>query len=862
MRLYRALLHLYPSGFRTEYGNELCRVFAARRRDATNPASVLALWISAAADVAVNAALVHADILWQDLKYTARTLGRAPGFAVTAVLVTALGIGANTAVFSVTDQVLVRPLPYPDSQRLVKLWQSEMDYSRIELSPANYRDWRRMSTSFDVMAAWSENSMNLVGRGEPQRIDSAAVTADLLPVLGVQPVLGRLFGAEDDRAGAPGTVILSYGLWQRIFGAEREAIGSTVRLNEQMYTVIGVLPAGFSFPRREIDAWTTIRFGPDDFEDRTDNYIYVLGKLKAGVSLDQARSEMSVVTAQIAREYPREHSQTRATVVRLRDEVSRQARLLLAALFGASLCVLLIACTNLANLLLARALARRREVTVRAALGAGRERLVRQLLTESLVLALLGGGLGVAVAVVAVPLLAALVPTTLPIGDATIDGRVLAFAAVLTALTGVGFGVVPALRICSGSDLSALREGSRGGVGGQKERLRAALVTAEVMASVVLLISSGLLIRALLKVQATDPGFRTQGVLAVHTPLPMTAYGKTARRVDLYSRILADVRSLPGVTHAAYVTGLPMKMGGGIWPVQVAGAPDILARSENPATLRYVTPGYFETLGIPLLRGRDVAESDTIDAQAVAVVSESLVRRHWPGQDPIGRQFNFALKDRVVVGVTADVRVRGLERQSEPQVYVPYKQVPDDSIIFYAPKELVIRSASEPATLAAAVRGIVRKADPDLPIAAVRTLQEVVDADSAPRLTQIRVLAAFTALAVLLAGLGLHGLLSFAVSQRIPEIGVRMALGAGSSDILKMVLGQAFVLAAIGGSVGLVLAYAAGRAMEALLAGVGPADAVTFAVAVALAMLMTLSGSLVPAMRAVRVDPTTAIRSE
>jgi putative ABC transport system permease protein len=863
MRVYRALLRLYPAGFRAEYGEELCRIFATRLRDAGGAVSVLALWLTAAADVVGNAVLVHWDILRHDLRYTARTLGRAPGFAATAVLVTALGIGANTAVFSVTDHVLVRPLPYPDAHRLVKLWEQQLDYSRIELSPGNYRDWRRMSASFEAMAAYWEISRNLVGRGEPERVESAAVSADLLPLLGVRPLVGRLFTAEDDAEGAPGTVLLSYGLWQRLFGGGRDVVGATVRLDDETYTIVGVLPASFSFPHRETQVWTTTRFRPDDFVDRTNNYLNVLAMLKPGVSIEEARAEMAVVTGRLAQEYPREHGQTAANVITLRGELSRQSRLLLAALFGASFCVLLIACTNLANLLLARAMTRRREVTVRAALGAGRERLVRQLLTESLVLAALGGGLGVAAAAAAVPLLSALVPAALPIGEiSTIDGRVLVFAAVLTTLTGIAFGVVPALRICSGTDLSGLREGARGGVGGRRQRLRSALVTAEVAASVVLLISSGLLLRALARIQATDPGFRADGVLAVATPLPMVKYGATARRAELYSRILSEVRALPGVTHAAYASGLPMKMRGGIWPVQAEGAPQEVARSRYPASLRFVTPDYFGALGIPLRRGRDVAESDTFEAPFVVVVSESLVRRHWPDQDPLGRRFTFAFRERSVVGVAADVRVRGLERDSEPQVYVPYKQVPDDSVIFYAPKELVIRSSSEPAPLAAAVREIVRKADPELPIADVRTIREVVAADSAPRLTQIRVLAAFAALAVLLAGLGLHGLLSFAVSQRVPEIGIRIALGAGSRDILGMVLRQAFVLAAIGGSLGLVLAYVAGRAMETLLAGVGPGDVVTFAAAAALALMMTLSGSLVPALRAVRVDPTTAIRAE
>jgi predicted permease len=571
---------------------------------------------------------------------------------------------------------------------------------------------------------------------------------------------------------------------------------------------------------------------------------------------------MAVIAQRLEREYPQENAQTGVTVSTLRDEASRQSRLLLAALCGASICVLLIACANLASLLLARALARRGELTVRAALGAGRERLARQLVTESLVLAVMGGVLGVLLAALAVPLLAVLAPTYLPVGEATaLDRRVLGFAALVTGLTGLGFGVFPALRLGRDTDIGGLREGARGGLGGPRERLRAALVGAEVTAAVVLLISCGLLIRALWRVQATDPGFRTEGVLAVQTPVSMPKYASTTRRVGLYSEVLSGVRALPGVDGAAYISFLPMVMGGGIWPVQVEGAPRE-SSGQRAASLRFVTPDFFRTMGIPLRAGRDVRESDTADAPFVAVVSESFGRRYWPGQDPLGRRFNFGLADRIVVGVVGDIRVRGLERESEPQVYLAYKQVPDGSIWFYVPKELVIRSTSDAAPLAAAVRRIVRKADPELPIGGVRTLQEVVDADTAPRQTQLRLLGAFAALALLLAGIGIHGLLSFAVSQRRPEFGLRRALGARSGDILRMVLREGIVLAAAGSALGVFLANAAGHAMEALLAGVPPGDTLTLLAAATVALLMTVSGSLVPAIRAVRVDPTTALRVE
>jgi predicted permease len=863
MRVYRALLRLYPAAFRVEYGDELCRVFAARCAGATRAWEVPALWLDALADTLVNAARVHWDLLRQDLKYAVRTLLRAPGFTVTATLVAALGIGANTAVFSIADHVFIRPLPYPESEGLVKLWQRQGQYTRMELSPANYRDWRRMSTSFEAMAAFfADVRVNLVGRGEPERLAATAMVPELLPMLGQEPLLGRLFTAEDDRPGAPGTVLLSYALWQRVFGGDPAVLGTTLRLDDEVYTVIGVLPAQFHFPTREVALWLPLRLGEEAFEDRGDNYLQALGRLGDGVSLEQAIAEMTIVTRQLERTYPDQNAEVGATVIPLREEISRQSRLMLAALLGASLCVLLIASTNLASLLLARALGRRQEITVRAVLGAGRERLVRQLVTEALVLALLGGTLGLLAGASAVPLLGALVPTTLPISEPHVDLRVMAFTALLTVLTGLAFGVVPALRVGAGAGSGGLREGSRGGLGGHRERLRGALVIAEVAACVVLLVSCGLLIRALWRVQQTPTGFQADGVLTVQTPLPMPRYAETARRAQLYERILSEVRALPGVEHAAYVTGLPLLHTGGIWSVQAEGELPVPERSGLTASLRFVTPGYFAVMGIPLRLGRDVAESDTSEALAVAVVSESLVRRHWPGQDPIGRRFTFSFRERVVVGVVADVRVRGVERESEPQVYLPHRQVPDGAQSFYAPKELVIRSSSGPAPLASAVRGIVRKADAELPIAALRTLEEVVDSQTTARRTQIQVLAAFAVLALLLAGIGLHGLLSFAVSRRLPEFGLRFALGARAGDVLKMVLREGLVLAGVGAAAGLALAYAAARAMEALLAGVRPGDAATFLTGTLVVLVMALSGSLLPVLRAIRVDPATVLRAE
>jgi len=683
----------------------------------------------------------------------------------------------------------------------------------------------------------------------------------VIPLLGVHPLLGRAFTAADERDGAPGTLLLSNQLWQSEFAGDPAVLGKKVLLDNQPYVVIGVMPAYFHFPSAEVALWVPKQFEEREYEDRNNNYLQVVARLKPGVSVEQANAEIGVTMQQLKRQYPAENKDSGAAVNLLRDELSAKARLMLEALLAASACVLLIACANLANLLLARSLARQKELAVRAALGAGRERLVRQSMTESLVLATLGGALGIIVAVTAVPLLTRLVPNSLPIAmTPAVDFRVLIFAGLLTLATGIVFGVLPALRTSGRSDLNALREGARSG-GGRKERLRSALVVAEVMASVILLISSGLLIRALWKIEATDPGFKAAGVLTMQTALPMPKYERTSRRVEFYRGVLQDVRALPGVSTAAYVTSLPMVWGGGIWPVSIDG--QVLERTaSHTVSLRYATPDFFRTLEIPLLLGRDISESDTDDRQFAAVVSQSFARRYWPDQNPLGRHFQLAFHDRMVVGVVGDVRLRGLEQMSEPQTYLPYRQVADGNLVFYAPEYLAVRFAGAPASLAPAIRRIIQAVDRQQPIAQVRTMEEIVELKMASRSVQVRVLVVFAGIAFLLAAIGIHGLLSFAVSQRFREIGVRMALGADTGDILRMVLRQGLWVAAAGVLPGLAIAYVAARGMQALLAGIQPGDAPTFLSAAGLCLLMTMLGSFLPALRAVRIDPMTAIRTE
>ncbi len=609
MRAYRALLHLYPSSFRREYGADLAADFARRRRDRSGAGGV-ALWIAAVADVVVNAARLHIELLRQDLKYAARTFARTPGFVVTAILVTALGIGATTAAFSVTNYVFLRPLPYADPDRLVTVWHRTPDY-RLELSPPNFRDLKAQTTSFEALGAYHGFDANVVAGAEPDRLTGAAVTSEVLPLLGVRPVIGRLFTAEEERQATGSFAVLSYGFWQRAFGGDAGVLGRTIRIDGTPHVVVGVMPSTFAFPRRQVELWTLMPAVERLNEERDNYWFNAIGRLKTGVSPDSAEADLRVIAARLERQYPDVNAKISARVFPLREEYSDRARVMLYALCGASISVLLIACANLANLLLARSYSRRRELELRAALGAGRERLVRQLVTESLLVALLGGALGVLVAVASVPLLARLIPMSMPLTDTpSVDVPALLVAACLTLVTGIAFGVLPALRSSSTSSFDALREGVRGG-GLRGVRTRSALVVIEVAACVVLLVWAGLLMRALHRLDSLDPGFQSEQVLTVQTALPRPKYNSAALRQHYFDSVLAQVRALPGVKSAAFISFLPMTMGGGIFPVGLPGQPAMMTNGRI-ASMRFATPGYFATLGIPLRRGRDLQQTDTL----------------------------------------------------------------------------------------------------------------------------------------------------------------------------------------------------------------------------------------------------------
>jgi putative ABC transport system permease protein len=872
MRIYRALLRFYPKSFRAEYGAEMEKDFAHQWHDAP-PGAKATLLMAAVADTVWNAARVHGDITTQDVRYSIRSLRRTPGFSATVIAVAALGIGATTAAFSLADHVLFRPLPFPESHRLVRVWEelSKRGYARVEPSPPNFQDWQRQSTKFERLEAFTGFGGAMTGRGEAARIAGATVTPGMLPMLGRHAAIGRVLTEADVAREAERPIVISDRLWRSAFAASPDVVGQTLMLDRTSYNIIGVMPPDFYFPERNTDFWRMLRFADSNSDnDRGNHYLQVIGRLKPGVSVEDALAELKVIATNLERLYPKELEGVSVAMVPWRDQVGQQPRLLLLGLVGASICVLLIACTNLANLLMSRALARRTEFAVRAAVGASVDRLVRQMLTDSMILALCGGVLGIVVAIGSLPLLARLVPTGMPIAELpALDVRMLAGTLVLTTFTGLAFGLLPAVRVCRTADAGALKDGARGGTSRGTETLRATLVVAEIVASVVLIVCVGLLTQALLAVQNVDPGFKAGNLLTLRTNLPSNEYGALDRRLQFYSRVLDRVQALPGVLSASYISWLPMGgFRGGIWEVLSStpdpGAPGGFAPlpggERQSASIRFVTPRFFETVGTPIVRGRDISDADTITSPFVALVSESFARKFFPTQDPIGRTFAIGLAARTVVGVVGDIKVRGLERDSEPQVYMPAAQ--QRMLFFYAPKELAIRAQVPVMTLAPAVRAIIADVAPDLPITEVQTMEQLVAGETAPRMVQLRVLGSFAAIALLLAAIGIHGLLAFTVTARAREIGVRIALGAKARDILWMVFSRSAAITAAGVVIGAALAYAAGRSMQAVLFGVPPANLAVFAAAVALAALMALAGSLWPAWRAVRVDPIEVTRSE
>jgi putative ABC transport system permease protein len=799
------------------------------------------------------------DDACEDVRYAFRTARRSPGFTATAVTVIALGIAATVAAFTVLDYVLLRPLPFPQPDRLVRIYQSDLarGVPRLEASPPNFTDWRAGSASFSAMASFLfNNPMTLLGDGEPRQIEAATLDADVLTVLGVQPLVGRGFTAADERNFLT-VAILSYDFAVTTFGSPAAALDRKLTLDNRARTVVGVMPRGFAFPSRDPVLWVPMI--PVDIlgQSRTNLLLNVVARLRPGVSIGQAQAEMNVMADRLQRAYPKDNAGVSITFVDMRDVVSPQTRMLVWTVFAAAFCLLLIVCTNLTNLLLARAVARRQEIAVRAAIGAGLWRLVKQMLTESALIAATGGLLGSAIAMGTVPLVARIVPNVLPVSGApAVDLRVLAFAVAITIVTCLAVGVVPALRSARTADAQALRARAGEPVG----RLRAALVLAEVAATVTLLVAGGLLVKAMWRVQSVDLGFQAGGVLTLRTNLPFLKYPNYAGRRNFYGRVLSETRALPGVVSVGYTTGLPLVLGAGIMQITVPGVVDDPVQTPR-ASIRFVTPDYFATVGIPLRSGRFVDGRDTATTAPAAVISEALARRLWPGENPIGRQLVIYQDTRTVVGVAGDIVVRGLERTSEPQIYMSPEQLAPFGI-FYAPRDLVVRASGDALSLAPAIRKIIHDADPEQPITNLRLFDDIVAEQTASRRDQLVVLGLFATVAFLLAAIGIHGLLSYTVQARMREVGVRIALGAAPRVIVQMFLQQGVALGVIGVAAAMPLAYAAGRAMNALLFGLSAADPSVYLMAAGVALTMTIASSVMPALRAAGIDPAITMRTE
>jgi putative ABC transport system permease protein len=821
------------------------------------------------------------ESLWQDLRYGARMLRKNPGFTLIAVLTLALGIGANTAIFSVVNAVLLRPLPYDEADRLVYLSERHPKFDTMSISYPDFTDWRAQNHVFENIGVVNYRDYNLTGRGEPERLRTGQASADLFSALRVQAAFGRLFSNEEDKVGAPAVVVLSYELWQRRFGRDPLILNQTLTLNDRPYTVIGVMPVDFGLSRRT-ELWVPVGqlAGQPSIKSR-DNHPGLRGvaRLKEGVTLEQARADLDSIAAQLEQQYPDSNQNIGVRIIPLLENYVGDVRRMLWILLGAVGLVLLIACANVANLMLARATSRQREMAVRVALGASRWRVMRQLLTESLVLALAGGGLGLLIAQWGVELILAFskdsVPRTSEIG---LDNRVLIFTIAVSMLTGIIFGLAPALQASRTDVQDALKETARS-VSGGRHRLRQVLVVAEVSLTLVLLIGAGLLIRSFYRLQQVSSGFVEEHVLSFRVQLPVQKYPGEQHWLSFYQQAMEKLRALPGVTEVTLTSRVPMDENDWQSGFRVVGEPPPPPGQGPSMEVSIVSPDYFHTMGIPLLRGRDFTEQDNRSSVNEAklrglemgerlraglksvIVDEQFAQRHWPNEDPIGKQILWGAGANdppvTVIGVVGRVKLYSPnEPAGFPQGYFPFLEMPDNGMSF------VIKTALEPEHIIAAARQQVQSVDPDQPIYDIKTLTERRTESIAPQRFNLLLLGLFAAVALTLAVVGIYGVMSYAVTQRTHEIGLRMAMGAQTGDVLKLVVGEGMALIAAGVGLGLVGAFALSRLLESLLFGVSSRDFVTFAATAVLLAGVALGACFVPARRAAKVDPMVALRYE
>ncbi|HKQ04030.1 MAG TPA: ABC transporter permease [Blastocatellia bacterium] len=798
----------------------------------------------------------------QDLRYGVRMLTKRPGFTVVAVITLALGIGANTTIFSFVNGILLRSLPYPQPERLVTLDETALKrgVTSMGVSFPNFLDWREQNRVFEDVAAYDTVGLALTGSGEPEQIQGAEGAQGLFEILRVSPLLGRTFTAEEDRPNTDAVVILSYGLWQRRFGGDPGIIGQTLIMNSRPRTVIGIMPEGFRFPE-VAEFWVPLALTTKTYT-RNDHGLGAIARLKDGMSLEQARNEMNDIAERIEQQNPVTNEGLGVSVTGMHDALTGDYRQALVILLSVVACVLLIACANVANLMLVRATTRQKEVAIRAALGASRWRIVRQLLTESVMLAGLGGALGLLLAVWGLDLLLAAIPIKLPFWmKFGLDWRVLGFTFGVALLTGLVFGILPALHASRINLNETLKEGGRSAAGAGRQRSRSLMVVAEIALSLVLLIGAGLMMRSFLRLQHVDAGFNPTGVMTMRINLPQSKYNPGARRSDYFRQLMERLRAQPGVESAAAISTLPLS--GNTWgrSLTVEGFP-ILSVGQAPFIQHNVVmPGYFRALGIPILEGRDFTDADTAEGPKITIVDERLARQYWPNESAIGKRIRFGPPEdnepwHTIVGVVGAVRHERLEATTRNSVYLPHVEIPVGRMY------ITLRTTGKPESLIEPARTQIRALDPDLPITHVRTMDEV-EAQSVwqPRLYTI-LFGVFAAVALLLAAVGLYGVMAYTVTMRTHEIGLRVALGARSGDVLKLIAGQGIKLALIGVGSGLIAALLLTRLMATLLFNTSVNDPLTFAGIALLLVLVALLACYLPARRATKVDPMVALRYE
>jgi putative ABC transport system permease protein len=811
------------------------------------------------------------ETLWQDIKFGARQLRKSRGFTLVAVLTLAVGIGANTAIFSVVEAVLLRQLPYQDADRLVVLWENNRMRARPHnvVNQGNFLDWREQSKSFEGMAAFADQRLGLTGGGEPEEVAAQATTPNLFELLGARPELGRTLTEGDGEAGREEVAVISHGLWRRRFGGGADAVGKTLTLDGRGVTVVGVMPPDFKWFIKEnstggkpADVWVPLALAPQQGAARRGRYLSTVARLRPGVTVEQGQAEMDAVAARLVAEYPNFGKGWGVSVVPLRDQLAGEIRPALLVILGAVGFVLLIACVNVANLLMARAAGRRKEMALRAALGAGRLRIVRQLLTESLLLALTGGALGLLLSYWCVGALVALSPPNLiGAGAVGINMTVLLFTLSVSLLTGVAFGLAPAFEASRLNLNVSLRESGRGSVGvGRAGRVRSVLVVAEIGLALVLLVGAGLMVRSFMRLQAVNPGFDAGNLLTMRVMLPQTKYPEAVGQLQFFRRATERVGALPGVRSVSAVSALPFADLGAATSFTVEGRPAPAAGERLTTDVRVADENYFRTMNIPVVKGRTFTEQEAVEDRRVAVVNEALARKYFAGEDAVGKRILVNMSSEPVpteiVGVVGDARYDKLDGELRPMVYWTPPR------LTYPTMTLVVRTSGDPESLSQPAVREIQALDKDQPVADVRTMESWVADSTARARFGTLLLGAFAVAALVLASVGIYGVISYSVTQRGNEIGVRMALGAQARDVLRMVVGQGMRLVVFGVVLGLVGALALTRVMSGLLYGVAATDPATFAANALLLAAVSLVACYIPARRATRVDPLTALRHE